>query len=161
MHFRRVTSQDLPLLIEWAHDESYDEFFRRTPPACEWSHPNLVENTFANYYIIMKDGKELGLVSMGIEDPYAKTFKAGAMMIKGHTMQESLQMMNLIADLAFNRLAMHRIVMVVLSTRIKLHERLVGYGFRLEGVFKESSLHRGKLVDEHLYALRRTEWVRS
>lgn len=158
MHFRRVTSQDLPLLIEWAQDERYDEFFRRTPPICEWAHPGLVETTFANYYVIVKDGKELGLASMGVEDPYAKTFKAGAMMIKGHSMQDSKQMMDLIADLAFNKLSMHRIVMVVLAHRIKLHERLVNYGFELEGVFKESSLHRGKLVNEHQYALRRDKW---
>lgn len=158
MYFRRVTSQDLPLLIEWAQDERYDEFFRRTPPICEWAHPGLVEGVFANYYVIMKNGQELGLASMGVEDPYAKTFKAGAMMIKGHSMEDSKYMMDLMADLAFNKLCMHRIIMIVLANRFKLHERLKGYGFELEGIFRESTLHRGKLVDEHLYALRRETW---
>lgn len=158
MHFRRVTSQDLPLLIELAHDESYDEFFRRTPPTCEWSHPNLVESTFANYYFMVKDGKEIGLASMGIEDPFAKVFKVGGLMIKGHTMEESKLMLDYMVDLAFNKLSMNKIVTLILSHRTKLHERFLKYGFRLEGVFKESALHRGKLVDEHQYALRREEW---
>jgi len=161
MYFRRVTSQDLPLLIEWATDERYDEFFRRTPPACEWSHPGVIENMFSNYYFIMKNGREIGLASMGIEDAYSRTFKAGAMMIKEHTMADSLEMMHYIADLAFNKLVMNRITMLVLSHRRKLQERLLGYGFKLEGVFKESALHRGKLVDEHQYALRREEWQAS
>jgi len=161
MHFRRVTSQDLPLLTEWAHDERYDEFFRRTPPACEWSHPGLVESTFANYYMVMKDGRELGLASMGVEDPFAKVFKVGGMLITGHTMAESRQVLDYMVDLAFDKLLMNKIVTVVLSHRKKLQERFMAYGFKLEGVFKESSLHRGKLVDEHLYALRRDEWLAS
>lgn len=158
MYFRRVTSQDLPLLIEWASDERYDEFFRRTPPTCEWSHPALVESMFANYYFMMKDGQELGLASMGVEDPYAKVFKVGGMLKVGHTMEESKLMLDYMVDLAFNKLSMNKIVTVILSHRTKLHERFLGYGFKLEGVFKESALHRGKLVDEHQYALRREEW---
>jgi|GEM_PF-2960316 len=158
MYFRRLTAQDLPLVIEWAQNEKYDEFFRRTPPLCDWAHPGMFENIFSQYYMIVESDKNLGLVSMGVEDPYAKTFKAGAMMVSEHTMEQSWAMLQQLLDLAFNKLSMHRVVMVVLSTRTKLHERLKKAGFELEGVFKESTLHRGKLVDEHLYALRREKW---
>jgi RimJ/RimL family protein N-acetyltransferase len=158
MHFRRVTSQDLPLLIEWATDERYDEFFRRIPPVCEWAHPALVESSFANFYVMMKDGRELGLASMGVEDPYAKVFKVGGLLTAGHTMDESKLMLDYMVDIAFNKLSMNKIITVILAHRHKLHERFLGYGFKLEGLFRESALHRGKLVDEHQYALRREEW---
>lgn len=161
MYLRRVTTQDLPLLIEWAQDERYDEFFRRTPPLCDWNHPNLVESTFSNYYIIMKNGKELGLASMGVEDPFSKSFKVGGMMIHNHTMQESKELMDHMLDIGFNQLLMNRVTTVVLAHRVKLQERLTNYGFRLEGIFKESALYRGKLTDERLYAIRRNEWVVS
>jgi hypothetical protein len=56
---------------------------------------------------------------------------------------------------------MNKIITVILAHRHKLHERFLGYGFKLEGLFRESALHRGKLVDEHQYALRREEWQAS
>lgn len=161
MQFRRVTFQDLDLLQSWAHDPEYDEFFRRMPPPCDWAHPNVIESMFINYYIAMVDNKVVGLASMGVEDPYAKVFKVGGLMIKGHTMQESKAMLDYMVDIAFNKLSMNKIITVILAHRHKLHERFLGYGFKLEGVFKESALHRGKLSDEHQYALRREEWAQS
>jgi len=157
MHFRRVTSQDLPLLIEWATDERYDEFFRRTPPVCEWANPHQVETAFPSHYMVLDESKEIGLVGLNFDDPFAKSLRFGMMVIaeQRHRLKD---IKDYIENLCFNQLSANRLSCVVLTHRDKLIERLCSYGLEVEGVLKASTLYRGKLHDECVLAVTREKW---
>lgn len=158
MYFRRVTTQDLPLLLEWAQDKRYDEFFRRTPPVCEWANPHQVESAFPTHYLVVLNNDIIGFVALTFEDPFAKSMRFGMMLVE-EKRQHLKEVKEYIENLCFNELAANRLSCVVLTHREKLIERLCGYGMDVEGVLKNSSFYRGKLVDECLLAVTREKWL--
>lgn len=157
MYFRRVTSQDLPLLIEWATDERYDEFFRRTPPVCEWANAHQVESAFPTHYVVLDNDEAIGLVALTFEDPFAKSLRFG-MMVTVEKRDRLKDIKDYIENLCFNSLQANRLSCVVLMHRQKLIEKLCSYGLEIEGITKQSSLYRGKLHDECILAVTREKW---
>jgi RimJ/RimL family protein N-acetyltransferase len=152
MHLRPVTIEDFNLVIEWAQDPQLDEYFRRTPPVCDWAEPSKFMQQVGDKYIVVKNGEAIGMLSMGIDDPLSRTAKWGVALAKKEP-GDSVILNTMLKDIFFNRLGCNKIFCIILSHREGLKQILKANNYKHEGTFRKSCLYRGKLVDECVYSL--------
>lgn len=156
MYLRPVTIQDFDLVISWAQNPELDEYFRRTPPVCDWAEPNKFMAQMGDKYIVIKDDNAIGLLSMGIEDVLSRTAKWGVLLAKRES-GDSTKLNNLVKEIMFDRLGCNKLFCIILSHREGIKRNLEKAGYKYEGTLRKSCLYRGKLVDECLYSLLKEE----
>lgn len=154
MHLRPITIEDFNMVIEWAQDPRLDEYFRRTPPVCDWAEPSKFMQQMGDKYIVIKNGEAIGLLSMGIEDHLSRTAKWGVVLAKKER-GDSVKLNELLKEIFFNKLGCNKIFCVILAHREGLKQILLDNNYTHEGTLKQSCLYRGKLVDECIYSLLR------
>jgi RimJ/RimL family protein N-acetyltransferase len=154
MHLRPVTIEDFNMVLEWAQDPNLDEYFRRTPPLCDWAEPSKFMQQMGDKYIVMKNNNAIGLLSMGIEDHLSRTAKWGVLLAKKDR-GDSNKVNEVVKNILFDKLGCNKIFCIILSHRDGLKQNLEDAGYEHEGTLKKSCLYRGKLVDECLYSLLR------
>jgi RimJ/RimL family protein N-acetyltransferase len=156
MYLRPVTIQDFDLVISWAQNPELDEYFRRTPPVCDWAEPNKFMMQMGDKYIVVKEDETIGLLSMGIVDQLSRNVEWGLLLIKKEK-EDSTKVEQIIRDVLFNKLGCNRLFCRILSHREGIKRNLEKAGYKHEGTLRKSCLYRGKLVDECLYSLLKEE----
>ena len=156
MYLRPVTIHDFDMIIEWAQDPQLDEYFRRTPPLCDWATPEKFLAQMGDKYIVVKDVEAVGMLSMGIEDHLSRVAKWGVLLAKKER-GDSTRLNNIVKEVLFNRLGCNKIFCVILSHRDGIKHNLEAAGYKYEGTLRRSCLYRGALVDECVYSILKGE----
>jgi len=154
MYLRPITIYDFDLVLEWAQNPELDEYFRRTPPLCDWATPEKFLAQMGDQYIVVKEGAAVGLLSMGIDDPQSRTVKWGVLLAKKDA-GDSTRVNNLVKQIAFDKLGCNRLICIILSHREGIKKNLLAAGYQYEGTFRNSCWYRGKLHNEDQYGLLR------
>lgn len=152
MYLRPVTIQDFDLVISWAQNPELDEYFRRTPPVCDWAEPNKFIAQMGDKYIVIKDDNAIGLLSMGIVDQLSRNAEWGLLLTKKEK-EDSTKVEQIVRDILFDKLGCNRLFCRILSHRDGIKRNLEKAGYKHEGTFQRSCLYRGQLVNECIYGI--------
>lgn len=154
MYLRPVTIQDFDLVISWAQNPELDEYFRRTPPVCDWAEPNKFMTQMSDKYMVVKNNEAVGMVSMGIIDQLSRSAEWGVLLAK-KAKEDSTKVEQIVRDILFNRLGCNRLFCRILSHRDGIKRNLEAAGYKHEGTLTNSCLYRGHLVNECIYGVTR------
>ena len=150
-------------LISWHANPELKEYFRRYPPVMDWGRADLIVQYLKGAYFIYEDGKAVGLVQLGHEDPIAKTAEI-AMVIDTRTCSDRYKASRIayteICNYLFDYLDYAKAYMKVLTTRSKLKIRLEADGWVVEGTLKQSCRFNNERCDEWLFGLLKTDYLR-
>lgn len=133
--------------------------------AQEWIGFNVsTNNQNSTSFTIDVEGKAVGAIGVILQqDVYRTNAEIGywlgeAYWGKGITTEA----VKLMANYAFHHFShLHRLYAGVFAHNQPSMRVLAKAGFRLEAIHREAVIKNGKILDEYLYALLRTDWERS
>lgn len=158
-----IDPNQLLVLLDWYENPKLAEYFRRYPPAMDWGRADLIAQYLKGAYFIYEDGKAVGLVQLGHDDPIARTVEI-AMVIDPSTCSDRFRASRVayteICNYIFDYMNYEKAYMKVLTTRTKLRDRLQADGWSVEGTLRQSCPFQGERCDEWVMGLLKNDYYK-
>jgi len=162
---RPIAPDDSPTLLRWRNRPDVARFMYTDHVISPDEHSDwfarALTRTDAQYWIIVAEGQDVGLVSVTEIDREHETcswaFYVADASARGHGVGAFTEYTTL--NVVFDDLGTRKLSCEVLAsnpTVVQMHER---FGFVREGLFRAQVLKAGKAADVHRLGLLREEWA--
>lgn len=166
LHFRKIKSDDLDMLLEWRNDDNVQEYLpsvKNIEDQYTWWIKS--ENDFTKKYRIVRvDDKDYGVFSLVNIDYSNKRLEIGGYiprvnqgrMILGKKL--AVSSIECIKHYAFEFMNFNKIIATVPKFNLRALHLDLSCGFEIEGVLKEWFYHHGVYHDDYILSFLKKDW---
>lgn len=159
MRLRQLEIKDKPYMQEWMNDSDIMACFRMNRDANNDERIlNFISDSFTeenkHYAIVDENDEYQGTISLKNIDLFNKNAEYAIVIRRGMISKGAAkEATNLILNIAFNELQLHKVYLNVLEDNIRAIKFYEKIGFQLEGEFKEHLYLRDKYYSLKWYAI--------
>lgn len=148
------------VLRGWLSAPELRPYFRRYPPCGTWLSQASARQTFANTFLVEKDGALAGCVTLANVDLQARRAEFGVALVPQSGRREiAVEAFRQLFSYAFDYVGLNKLYCNLLTDRADLHPILEHYKFQREGTLREHTFFDGRFHSEDQFSLLRSDYL--